>query len=138
VATLYSFVSYYLSDKQHGIQTAHVVGEFAKKYHGTDLDIDGLYTSWLYLSPTIVVLNGGDQRRLEEIKDSFAVSENQYPWAYFEESERSLNGALTSVSIILPEMFRDNYDRKQIMNGFKSDNIFDIAVAGLLYNSRLA
>jgi hypothetical protein len=95
----------YLSSIQQGIQAAHVTHELFLKY--TDFGDPSkpavkLY-EWANEHKTMVLLNGGYAANLQELIWMFMSKENPYPWAEFEEEMDSLNGALTSVGIILPE-----------------------------------
>jgi hypothetical protein len=118
---LYTFVNFYLSQIQQGIQTAHIVSEImthpsngrvtistdpvvqAVTYSAEDL----MVMEWAELWKTIIVCNGGNKESLIELIDLFADCDNQFPWAHFHEDEESLSGALTAVGIVLPD---DVYD----------------------------
>lgn len=94
----YAFGNMYLSSIQQGIQAAHVVGNMSAKYgNGSD------FKEWAVNHKTIVLLNGGMSCNLISIVDHFSDEENPYNWAYFTESMDALDGAITSVGIILPE-----------------------------------
>jgi hypothetical protein len=58
---------------------------------------------WVENHKTTILLNGGMQAQLIEITNLLSEEENPYPWEFFTESEEALNGAVTNVSIILPE-----------------------------------
>lgn len=97
---LYSFTNYYLSSLQHGLQTAHVVGELFRKYSD-----EKLLQRWINDEKTIIIKNGGNHMDLVDIKGFFDTTENPYPWAYFEEDYTSLNNTVTAVGIVVPEKF---------------------------------
>lgn len=107
----YSFVNYYLSQIQHGIQTAHCAVDMRTKYpaHPYDISKDvmrsacDMYTDWATNHKTVVLLNGGNQQSLYDLWAMFDHPANPYPISYFQEDEQSLNNALTCVGIILPE-----------------------------------
>ena len=115
---LYSFVHSYLSGIQKGIQTAHVVGELVKKYHHKlsgphSFQAGQLLQDWIEKSPTISVLEGGDDFSLNEFWNLLSVdSEQLYPWAYF--AEDSLGGITSAVGIILPIEWSGTAHRKKI------------------------
>jgi hypothetical protein len=149
MARLYSFTNMYLSDIQKGIQTAHLVQEINLKYALTSenrYNQDSLFRSWSLFEQTIIVLNGGNQENLTIIFDLFSNARNHYPFSSFKEDEKSLNGALTAVGIILPENFNDTEDRQErIIQGMTLHNgkpiphlLMDAQLAELLMNSRLA
>ncbi|MEM2159449.1 MAG: hypothetical protein QXN55_00660 [Candidatus Nitrosotenuis sp.] len=109
----YFFGNYYLSQIQQGIQGLHAVVElftqaesFTSRISVVDLpqtirdQITMLY-DWATNHKTVVFLNGGNQADLQEL-DAF-LSTGIYPTSRFYEDEKSLNNALTSVCVILPE-----------------------------------
>lgn len=100
----YFFGNMYLSPIQQGIQALHVVGDMSIKYpynHSCKETND--YMNWADNYKTVVLLNGGMESDLKDIVSFFDNQDNPFSWDYFEESQDALNGALTSVGIILPE-----------------------------------
>lgn len=102
----YSFTNMYLSSLQKGIQTAHAVSEMSIKEHSQAAN--KVYNEWATSDKTIIVLNGGSQKSLDDIfktiYDYVSFYCNfSYPFVNFYEDKDSLNGALTCVGIILPE-----------------------------------
>ena len=104
----YFFGNMYLSSIQQGIQAAHVTHELFTKY---EKDNDGylptmagihLY-AWAKQHKTMILLNGGYADTLRTLIARFDSPENPYPWTFFNEGQDSLDGALTSVGIVLPE-----------------------------------
>lgn len=95
---LYTFVNYYLSSIQQGIQTAHVLGEIVR-VHGAD---NAAVDEWLCNDKTIIVLNGGNCASVERIYSNAIVNSN-YPGAFFREDDESLGGIVTACGVILPE-----------------------------------
>ena len=66
---------------------------------------------------TMILLNGGMQKDLQALVDLLTQADdddlNDFPWADFREAEEALNGALTNVSIVLPErIFKYSFDVK--------------------------
>lgn len=92
---LYTFVNYYLSSIQQGIQSAHIVGELSRLN-------DPMYREWASTHKTIIVCNGGNNSDLYRLYAFFQTT-SEYPWAMFAEDTASLNGTLTGIGIIIPE-----------------------------------
>lgn len=106
----YGFGNYYLSGIQHGIQAAHSIGEMAAtvfgRWKGTVKE--KTFLEWATFHKTIILLNGGNSSSLSSIFESMVKLEKEgmsLPFAKFNEDENSLNGALTSVGIIVPEEY---------------------------------
>lgn len=99
---LFTFTNGYLSPIQCGIQTAHVVSELFTKYERAKRWNTPLF-DWARKDKTICVLNGINCANLQTIKDFLYDWEGLLPWAYFEEDDASLNGALTCVGVLVPE-----------------------------------
>ena len=105
---LYSFVNYYLSPLQHGLQTAHCVSEMSRLYKVNTQQV-ATYIEWAEKHKTIIICNGGNVEMLEDLHLRLVdLAENfDLPVVKFYEDEQSLNNALTSVAIILPEWVYD-------------------------------
>lgn len=119
---LYTFVNFYLSGIQKGIQTAHVVSELFYRYRSradafVDAETEVLY-DWATNYKTIIVLDGGNSQQLIDLhRFIFAWQSCEFkhagaekyllPFRRFYEDEASLNGALTCVGVVLPD---DIYD----------------------------
>lgn len=109
---LYTFINYYLSSIQQGIQTAHIQGELVNQIFNQD-DRYGInnkrqrIVDWSTKHKTIVVCNGGNGASLFDLIEFFKHKENVYPWASFCEDGDSLGGVLTGVGIILPKVIYD-------------------------------
>lgn len=113
---LYTFTNMYLSSIQQGIQPLHVLGDMFVKYSPTwdeagnninptsnEVLYDMLH-DWAENHKTVICLNGGFSENLHNlISDFLSDNENPYPWASFREGQDSLESALTSVGIVLPE-----------------------------------
>jgi hypothetical protein len=100
----YAVNNMYLSSIQQGIQPGHALGEMFVKYRrqGPKTAKDLLW-SWAEKHKTWIVLNGGYQSELQKFADFLKSKKNPFPWACFHEEEDALNGALTSVCVVLPE-----------------------------------
>ena len=121
---LYTFINFYLSSIQQGIQTAHIVSEIFSKYKNPNdqnlTEYQALY-QWASKDKTIVVLNGGTSFdiRQDYIKISSIAEQllklSRYetggkwflPHAFFTEDFNALgaydNGVVTGFGIIIPE-----------------------------------
>lgn len=106
---LYTFINYYLSSIQQGIQTAHIQGELANQVFKDNMTSfkSHMIKDWSINHKTIVVCNGGNGSSLWDLIKFFQHKENIYPWDSFCEDGDSLGGALTGVGIILPEEIYD-------------------------------
>jgi hypothetical protein len=106
---LYSFVNFYLSSMQQGIQTGHVAVDLVRKYtaNGNPLnphiteERERLVEDWADLHKTFIVLNGGNAEGITAAAGIIARS--GFPWAIFCEDEASLRGIQTCVAVVLPE-----------------------------------
>lgn len=128
---LYAFTNMYLSPLQQGLQTAHLVHELFNKYSDKNSAEYNNLNEWSKNHKTIIILNGGNQAKLETIKKEIELLEycTTYPNTFFREDKDSLNEALTCVGIILPDTIYDNEryhslysERKNIFKFFNIDN----------------
>jgi hypothetical protein len=122
----YFLGNYYLSQIQQGIQASHVVGEMHVKYHsGNELVEASAFDEWAIHHKTMILLNGGNQSDLQKFYDF--ISSTPYVkdlvHAKFHESESALNGALTSVGIIVPEFL---YDKPVLFDNDKSVKMYEL------------
>lgn len=114
---LYFFGNHYISDRQHGIQGIHSFGEIVLKVLESDRSgfMAGaeVLRDFLREGKTVIMLNGGYasslaeiHQRLGEIAEGWDPTATNMPTllhAKFHEEESALNGALTSVAVIVPE-----------------------------------
>lgn len=100
----YSLVNYYLSDLQRGLQTAHAVSEMLVDPNICSHKMSK-YKDWAKNHKTIIILNGGNSKQLQETYDQLMPLCNSagLPITKFHEDEQSLNNALTCVGMVLPE-----------------------------------
>lgn len=103
----YYWGNMYLSSIQQGIQSLHCTCEMFIKYpnelaHEDMRKYDDLM-EWANDHKTVIVLNAGEMVALMKVRSLMDNEANPYAWAWWAESGDSLNGALTSVGIILPE-----------------------------------
>lgn len=101
----------YLSQIQQGIQAAHVVTKMFVEYRpdykrrSEKLTPGDILHCWGGSGVTKILLNGGYQSNLADV---YAIFETicpvlGLPFAKFHEEEAALNGALTSVGVVVPE-----------------------------------
>lgn len=124
---LYVFVNSWLSGIQKGIQTSHLIHTFWSMdrdcvFGKVEVNHNQKYflNNWLHNSHTMILLEGGSHKSLKE-KYNFMISSEDpnyfkplshiFPVASYSEDSDSLNGCMTAVGIILPEMeyIRKNY-----------------------------
>lgn len=106
---LYSFVNFYLSSIQQGIQTGHVAVDLVRKYtaNGNPFRADiteervALVEEWADSWKTFITLNGGNASGIAEATN--IILKSGFPWAIFREDEQSLSGIQTCVGVILPD-----------------------------------
>jgi hypothetical protein len=105
---LYSFVNYYLSPLQHGLQTAHCVSDMSRTYKVNTRQA-AVYNDWADNHKTIIICNGGNVAMLEDLYTRLIDPTDAFdlPLVKFYEDEQSLSGALTSVATIVPAKFYD-------------------------------
>ena len=112
---LYSFVNFYMSSIQQGVQTGHAAVDLVRKYTKQQplLGPSGLHPAvsathrrmvenWADNHKTFIVLNGGNADGIRSARDIIA-SNGDFPWVAFCEDNQSLDGMMTCVSVILPE-----------------------------------
>lgn len=114
---LYFFSNHYISATQHGIQGIHSFGEIVLDLLNADRQRAqlgfGVLRDFLSVEKTVIILNGGYassleaiHQRLGEIADSWNAGTEGMPvllHAKFHEEQAALNGALTSVAVLVPE-----------------------------------
>ncbi len=98
----YSFVNYYLSPLQQGLQTAHAVGDMAVA-DGKDAG----FHQWAKDDKTIIICKGGNSGALDAwFSQLQAMLENprlkKVKAVKFQEDEASLGGATTVVGLLVP------------------------------------
>ena len=105
---LYTFTNFMLSSIQQGIQSGHAAVELGMKCYREQMMLRTgtnwhTYHDWAVNWKTMVCLNGGNAQELKELVFFLCNADNIYPWCGFYESHEALDGALTSVAIVLPE-----------------------------------
>jgi hypothetical protein len=103
---LYSFVNFYLSDIQKGIQTGHMAVDLVREYGDEDICLQSqsvMVADWADNWKTFIVLNGGNNAMLDNAATICAFS--GLPWTTFYEDEESLGGLRTCVGVVVPENY---------------------------------
>lgn len=143
----YFFQNMYLQGIHAGIQSQHTTAEMFIKYLEpcnpyTCAKYDTLY-DWAKLNKTTIVLNGGMQGDLEEVVKVLEDPDNEYPWAFFKESDYALGGALTNVGVILPEKIYNAPDPFKDVPLFEEYcdlnhvTVYEKQIVGLIKSKRL-
>ena len=134
---LYSFINFYISPIQHGIQTGHAAVRLVRKYseappaiytHADLAQSEGkeLVKRWADQHETFIVLNGGDTTSMDEI-ERVVQRQQLLPWVSFREP--GINNALTCVSVVVPaayfemvpEFSKDSLTAREVI-GYKNIN----------------
>ncbi len=113
---LYTFSHMLLSDTAKGIQNLHSVVELFNKYipnpsnddcvsvnEDRNKDANSILWDWSINHKTCIALNGRFSNDLILLEDFLKDGLNYLPWASFKEDQETLEGILTSISIIMPE-----------------------------------
>lgn len=113
---LYSFINFYLSAIQQGVQTGHLAVDMVRKYTKPDSKIlpklkpefqakenakSDMVAEWADNFKTFIILNGGDNESLCNTTEFIQTCD--YPWVIFCEDNESLGGLQTGVAMVLPE-----------------------------------
>lgn len=102
----YFFGNMYLSSIQQGIQALHVVSDMFVKYQSHQpefTETKNMLYEWAEDHKTVVLLNAGYSESIRELIEFFNHPANPYPFCEFYEDGAALDGALTSIGIILPK-----------------------------------
>lgn len=106
---LYTFVNFYLSSIQQGIQSAHVVSNLFVDYRGAKSKAAKLLWEWAEWSKTMIVLNGGMAINIEhDFLSAHRAADWRtipYPFTSFAEEAGAIHqerSACTAWGIVLP------------------------------------
>lgn len=117
----YFWGNMYLSSIQQGIQSLHCVSEMYCKYRLHPGILEEQLHDWGKSYKTVIVLNAGEMSALETVQVLIEDPENPYAWAVWRESRDSLNEALTSVGVILPErMYKAAREKKKYWRNWEN------------------
>lgn len=102
---LYSFVNFYLSSIQQGIQTAHCVSNLFAECEGSKTPAGRVLYDWAENHKTIITLNGGNNQSILEAHQVLVSygAELNLPVTIFYEDDQSLGGIATSCAIVVPD-----------------------------------
>lgn len=99
---LYSFVNFYLSPMQKGIQTGHAAVDLVTKYSNLPKnDLTSFVENWAKNHKTFIVLDGGNSKML--LNATQIISKSDFPFETFCEDADSLNNLHTCTAVILPD-----------------------------------
>jgi hypothetical protein len=105
---LYSFVNFYLSPMQKGIQTGHAAVDLTLKYSTAKPGMSEEYaqksllvSNWAKYNKTFIVLEGGNSGAL--LNATQIISKSDFPYTIFCEDANSLAGLHTCTAVILPD-----------------------------------
>jgi len=128
----YTFVNFYLSSLQQGLQSGHCIHELFLKYRPEDSDDTNEFApapksskeeervyDWAEYHKTMIILNGGAHEdilaKYEFLENNAAELSFPAPYDAFCEDQYSLGGLMTCVGIVVPEEIFDavNYRTAQ-------------------------
>jgi hypothetical protein len=129
---LYSFVNFYLSSIQQGIQTGHLSVDMVMKY-GTqgcnELIQRNICEDWARNHKTYITLNGGANADIISTYDTLSeiCPELKLPFCNFHEDELSLGGIMTCCGVVVPEKYYGAINARTFVEKYLDDR--------LIYNS---
>lgn len=109
---MYCLAERHLSSIQKAIQSAHAIVEYSLQFGETEE-----YKSWAKNDKTIIVLDGGNVKDMDEIVEKFSAFE--IPWMSFFEPD--LDNIRTAIAVLVDERVYDtktygkNYDDYMMM-----------------------
>lgn len=141
----YFWGNMYMSSIQQGIQSLHCLSEMYVKYsclsQSESIQNADLFL-WAKRYKTVIVLNAGEMCALEKVEALMSSEDNPYAWDSWRESPESLNRALTSVGIILPErMYKGAQDKKKYWRNWENRQKlteWEIELADLINSTYMA
>ncbi len=96
---MYSLVLRQLNPMQKGIQSAHSIVEYGRRYHKSSE-----YIQWVNADKTIIVLDGGTFLEMKECIET--LDELKVPYSIFREED--LGNLVTSISFLVDERIWDS------------------------------
>jgi len=115
---MYSLVLRQLNPIQKGVQSAHSIVEYVKKYHKSTE-----YIQWATVDKTIIMLDGGTYQELKDCRDT--LINLGVPYAAFYEED--LGDIMTSISFLVEDKIWDSkaypaYEDELDENSSESEN----------------
>lgn len=95
---MYSLVLRQLSPIQKGVQSAHSIVEYIKKFHKSSE-----YIQWVNVDKTIIILDGGTFKEMRECRET--LENLGVPYAVFYEED--LGNLVTSISFLVEDKVWD-------------------------------
>lgn len=101
----YTFINFYLSSIQQGIQSAHCIADMFVKYEDWGVGQGSTLLDWAKNHKTLICLNGGNAANIREVYHTLQnlCPHLKLPYASFCEDEQSLDGSMTCCGVIVPE-----------------------------------
>lgn len=96
---MYSLVLRQLSPIQKGVQSAHSIVEYIKKFHKSSE-----YIQWVNVDKTIIILDGGTFKEMRECRET--LENLGVPYAVFYEED--LGNLVTSISFLVEDKIWDH------------------------------
>lgn len=96
---MYSLVLRQLSPIQKGVQSAHSIVEYIKKFHKSSE-----YIQWVNVDKTIIILDGGTFKEMRECRET--LENLGVPYAVFYEED--LGNLVTSISFLVEDKVWDH------------------------------
>ena len=96
---MYSLVLRQLSPIQKGVQSAHLIVEYANKFHKLTE-----YIQWVNVDKTIIMLDGGTYQEMKECREK--LSDFGVPYMAFYEPD--LGNIVTSISFLVEDKVWDS------------------------------
>ena len=130
----YFWGNIYLSSIQQGIQAGHVIADMAGQAKLDEITDtvstvvrSDMFWEWVNDHKTMILYRGGNMAQLTMMAEIFGRT--NYPTATFHEDAESLNGALTSIGIVLPDRFHrlaaharsESIPYKKLLSGYNKD-----------------
>ena len=109
---MFSFTNFYLSGIQKGIQSWHAATRLGLRSDAFQ------YRNWAANHETIIVCDGGDSEKLQNIYDELFFGSG---FDHDKFHERGLNDALTAIVIVLPDWMYQS-DLYNVVNNVNTEH----------------
>ena len=130
---MYSLVLRQLSPIQKGVQSAHSIVEYIKKFYKSSE-----YIQWVNVDKTMIILDGGTYPEIKDCRD--ILEELEVPYAVFYEED--LGNIITSISFLVEDRVWDSesypaYEDELDENSSDSENPIWLIMMGGRRNLKL-